>query len=205
VSVPAYGRIILTFHPAPGPGRFGTGTAAQRGQTLNSGTVYADGRVIWQRWSRSGDPLVIPKGADPLHTGYVQQRLTPQGVQLLRANSASRLPASAWADRTIRPYVPSHYAVAFDRFVPDPSKMPSPAGELLRQYQPLLDHACQVVTTNQARALLTAFAKAGLKLVGNHARILRVYVPAVGSHHTILNFFPGLPDQRRALRTGSCG
>ncbi len=218
-STPANGRIILNISPASGA-------------TWN---VYADGRIIWQRYSRAGDPLVIPNRVDPLHTGLVQQRLTPQGVRLLRsrilaigqptdlfrhnlalgrkafekheevawyqvrtrghliyaqvlppslqprmatvaqmralarinalvANSASRLPAGAWADRTIRPYVPSHYQLVFDRFAPDPAKLASPAREMLREYQPLLDHACQVVTTEQARALFAALGEAGVKL-----------------------------------------
>lgn len=47
--------------------------------------VYADGRIIWQRWTPSGDATVIPKGARRLDTGYVQQRLTLQGVQLLQS------------------------------------------------------------------------------------------------------------------------
>ena len=45
--------------------------------------VYADGRIIWQRWTHSGDATVIPKGADPLATTYVQQQLTPQGAREL--------------------------------------------------------------------------------------------------------------------------
>ena len=45
--------------------------------------VYADGRIIWQKWTRAGDATVVPKGARRLDTGYVQQRLTPAGVQLL--------------------------------------------------------------------------------------------------------------------------
>jgi hypothetical protein len=45
--------------------------------------VYSDGRVIWQKWTSSGDATAVPDGARRLDTGYVQQRLTPQGVQLL--------------------------------------------------------------------------------------------------------------------------
>ena len=33
----------------------------------------------------AGDATVVPKGARRLDTGYVQQRLTLQGVQLLRS------------------------------------------------------------------------------------------------------------------------
>ena len=45
--------------------------------------VYSDGRVIWQKWTSSGDATVVPAGARRLDTGYVQQRLTLEGVQLL--------------------------------------------------------------------------------------------------------------------------
>ena len=47
--------------------------------------MYADGRVIWQKWTSSGDATVVPDGARRLDTGYVQQRLTLEGVQLLRS------------------------------------------------------------------------------------------------------------------------
>src|SRR5262249_22799833 len=46
--------------------------------------VYADGRVIWQKWSSAGDATVVPKGARTLDTGYVQQRLMLPGLRLLR-------------------------------------------------------------------------------------------------------------------------
>jgi hypothetical protein len=51
--------------------------------------MYADGRVIWQKWTHAGDPIVIPAGARMVDTSYVQLRLTPQGVRLLRARFLS--------------------------------------------------------------------------------------------------------------------
>jgi len=45
--------------------------------------VYADGRIVWQKWTPAGDATVVPVGAKTLDTGYVQQRLTPAGVRLL--------------------------------------------------------------------------------------------------------------------------
>ena len=47
--------------------------------------VYADGWVIWQKWTPSGDGAVLPKGARRFETGYVRQRLTLRGVRLLRS------------------------------------------------------------------------------------------------------------------------
>jgi hypothetical protein len=102
--------------------------------------------------------------AHPLHP------LPPaQGRALARIDTlfatASRLPARAWADRTIRPYVPSHYDLGFDRAAPDPAKLPSPAREELAKYQPLLHDWSQSLTTAQTRALITAFVKSGVKTV----------------------------------------
>jgi hypothetical protein len=48
-------------------------------------TVYADGRMVWQRWSDAGLATVVPSGAERLETGYIQQRLTRRGVELLRS------------------------------------------------------------------------------------------------------------------------
>jgi len=263
VSVPADGRLVLNISPESGATWY----------------VYADGRVIWQRWSSpdAGDPLVIPPGADPSRTTYVQQRLTPHGVQLLvsrilatgqavglfgkgmslgnqafeadgiaawyqvcnnghlihaqvvppsymdnpqletpaqmRAlaqitnlayNPSSLLPASAWADRTIRPYVPSHYLLVFDRHAPDPAKLPSPAKEVLAQFQPLLHNADQTVTTDQARALIAALDGVGVKVVSNHASNLGFDVPAVGDgNRTILEFRPAVPSSH-LTDSGQC-
>jgi hypothetical protein len=254
VSLPADGRLLASISPASG----------------ENWNIYADGRIIWQRWTSrtSGDPLEIPDGADPLQTTYVQQRLTPAGAELLVSkilaighqaglfrqdsgfvnaayNSGDRvdwdqvcnngrlvnvqvlptgisndptetaaeiqalaqisqllgdpssvLPATAWADRTIRPYVPSHYQLIWDRSAPDPSKLPSPARDVLGPLiQPALVHnAVTTITTDQARALLTAFAQTGVKNVGNHAAELDFQVPAMTIPTTVLEVLPALPS-----------
>ena len=67
LSLPADGTLVLNIEP----------------QSLAEWNLYADGRIVWQRWTPAGDPTVIPDGADPFQTGYVEQRLTPQGAQLL--------------------------------------------------------------------------------------------------------------------------
>ena len=80
-STPTTGRLLIGLYRAgrarPGPV---PGLRLSANTTWN---VYADGRIIWQTWSSSGDATVVPDGASRLDTGYVQQRLTPQGVQLL--------------------------------------------------------------------------------------------------------------------------
>jgi hypothetical protein len=124
--------------------------------------VFADGRLISLR------EVDIPEGANPGFTGFLEQRMTPEGVELLRSEVAakpvvtrdvtSHLPKRAWADRTIRAYVPSRYAIW--------SLLPARARDVLRGNE--MDAArssepierCWDVTTREARALAVALADA---------------------------------------------
>jgi hypothetical protein len=101
--------------------------------------------------------------AHPRHPPTLAQLRALARIDTLFANATSLLPARAWADRTIRPYVPSHYGLAYDRAGPDAAKLPSPAREELAQYEPLPPD--RGLTTAQARALITAFVKSGVKTV----------------------------------------
>jgi hypothetical protein len=91
--------------------------------------VYADGRMIWAQ--ESGPLADGPNGS----TGWIEQRLTPQGVELVRTGAVElggqhedpgqRLPASAWSDTTIRGYVPAAFSVCYwylDDYETDPAK-----------------------------------------------------------------------------------
>jgi hypothetical protein len=202
-----------------------------------SAFLYTDGRLIWSRFS---DPV----------TGLVEQRLTPEGVELLRSevlatglfdhdrhlagayglhfgrievhdgdrpvdvtwgdccdpdssreetemptpeqanalqqldvrieDPGSWLPASAWVDQELRPYVPTRYSVCYDT---DPgagldrvlASLPQEAEDLLRTWgrtlerlpAPLghgngLDIWCSDVTTEEARDLAAILDVAGL-------------------------------------------
>jgi len=116
-------------------------------------------------------------------------------IETLFANATSRLPARAWADRMIRPYVPSHYDLGYDRAGPDPAKLPSPAREELAKYQPLPPSF--QVTTAQARALIAAFVKSGVKPVRSwgelNFQLPITHVGAWGQHSTILRFDQDVP------------
>jgi hypothetical protein len=76
-SSPEHGELVLSFmfgHTAGDPGRF-------------SVFVYADGRLIWQRL---GDRSVgADEYANEYSTGFVEQRLTPEGVELVKAEVIS--------------------------------------------------------------------------------------------------------------------
>jgi len=200
-STPTTGRLVIGLRPT----------------ATTEWNVYADGRIIWQKWTHSGDATVVPKGARRLDTGYVQQRLTARGVQLLRSRIQSTgkartsawlakvvahpnrwLPTTAWADPQIQAFVPSRYLVAFDRDYPAVSKLPPPAGEVLAQYKPLKDHGCQILTTDQARALLQALVKARISPSDNHARGIGFSLGLLPGqpHPSYLHFHPALPDPR---------
>jgi hypothetical protein len=80
--------------------------------------LYADGRMIWYRF------LDTSQGANTASTGYLEQRLTPEGVEMVRTHPSllekdpvrlpGWLPDSAWEDQEIRAYVPTGYAVCLN-------------------------------------------------------------------------------------------
>jgi hypothetical protein len=103
-STPESGELLLHWE-----GR----TATLDGAPLVRVWVYADGRIIWsQTASRSGR---ISEGANELTSGYLEQRLTPNGVELLRSEVVGLLDRS----RTLLETVP-----------PDDDPRPGPFGGL---------------------------------------------------------------------------
>ena len=247
-STPASGRLMLSLRTYPGT-------------TWNVWNVYADGRMIWQKWTRSGDPVVIPRGARMVDTGYVERRLTREGLRFLRskvlstglfehdltlrarrsaaarvrvrtgdrivtvaltpyvdpsssermpkatpaqvravaqmtalfADPARSLPATAWADRKVRAFVPARYIAAFDRSTPDMAKLPARLRELLGRHTKLFRLGCESVTTAEARALLEALVDAGIPW-HNHASILDFGLEGVRLPSD-LHFTPALPAE----------
>ena len=206
-SRPETGELVMRF----GSGnmfdvRVSGGVGPSEGRELRgcgwcSWHVYADGRFVW----RDGG---VPETVDGIVPAYLEQRLTPEGVELLRAEilSSARvrqgpgrwfasyrwlsvevldgdqvssvnvpgsggftpdekeelytrmahpeswLPASAWADARIRAFVPSRYFVySSDNDPIYPRALPPPADALLRSRR------CQLVSTEEARELVTAF------------------------------------------------
>jgi hypothetical protein len=214
VSLPASGDLVISFEYFCCPGR--------------SMYVYEDGRMIWAEYNivpegTKGYFPLPPQGADDMETGYLEQRLTPEGVQLLRSELVSSglfdedssfvkkgeelsigvrrdgqmitlraakaddpyqatpdvareilrltellkapeawLPDEAWADPTIRAFVPSRYFVEIHfysnggRTPDDPSELPAPADDLLRSADVVTNNwTCQVVSPSQARHINT--------------------------------------------------
>ena len=76
-------------------------TATLDGAPLVRAWVYADGRIIWsQTASRSGQ---IPEGANEVTSGYLEQQLTPEGVELLRSEVVGLLGRSRALLETVPP------------------------------------------------------------------------------------------------------
>jgi hypothetical protein len=131
--------------------------------------VYADGRVITQERS---------------YGFLTERRLTPEGTALVQSGdlqaqdllgSGYDVPADAWEDPEIKPFVPSRYAVCYyteqgsTRYdvagYEDPSRVvgffPAPARDILRGQLTngavgtgdLYPQVCSEVTTEEARAL----------------------------------------------------
>ena len=72
-SAPSQGELVVGFgfgHTGGDPGRFGL-------------HVYADGRLIWQKLGEGY------ADGDPTPTGLIEQRLTPEGVELIRSEVLS--------------------------------------------------------------------------------------------------------------------
>jgi hypothetical protein len=188
--------------------------------------VYADGRLITLR-----EKSDLPEAANRWSSGLLEQRLTPEGVELLRselvttglfehhqpagreasphnviqvrigdrlvrvqasfperlrerlANLESWLPASAWANRQIRAYVASRYAIYYGGLLQTIERsrifplLPAPAEDLLRAQDAVpqngftgsgsflipITRYVSDLTTEEARALAQALDDAGLK------------------------------------------
>jgi hypothetical protein len=78
-STPGDGELVLRWL-----GRSETHARGRFTKPLVRTWVYADGRVIWSEESGHSSRSV-PEGANVLATGYLEQRLTLEGVELLRS------------------------------------------------------------------------------------------------------------------------
>jgi hypothetical protein len=69
--------------------------------------VYADGRIIWSEESGHSSRSV-PEGANKLATGYLEQRLTHEGVELMRSDVAELFDRSRALLQTVPVPVPAY-------------------------------------------------------------------------------------------------
>jgi hypothetical protein len=179
-STPTTGKLMLSF--------------SARSNLHLIWNVYADGRVIWQKWGPLGDPIVIPPGARMIDTGYVQQRLTLQGVQLLRA----RILSTGLFEHSLRLRVERRHAVWHgagifarvrrgDRMV---TLSASRFGLSTGHEHPSKATAAQVRGLAQIKALLADTAAWSLPTTAWADRKVRAFVPG----HYLYAFDRSAPD-----------
>jgi hypothetical protein len=241
-SAPESGELVIQY-------RFDTEDigAADGGR----GWVYADGRLLTAdaRPMTLRENSALPEAATPWSSGLLEQRLTPEGVELMRseivstglfehhepagrmssphnviqvrigdrlvraqakgaaasdefpkrlrerlANPASWLPASAWANRRLRPYVPSRYDVFYGGLIQTVERssllplLPAAAEDLLRSKEAVPRHGktgdpssgseypitryVSALTTDEARTLARALDGARLEIPGTSVDLL---------------------------------
>ena len=180
VSTPTTGKLLLSLTVVPKP--------------YSTTNVYADGRVIWQKWTPAGDPIVLPAGARMADTGYVQQRLTPQGVRLLSA----RILSTGLFEHNLRLRIARHHAAWHgaaifarvrrgDRMV----TLSAWSSGVVSGHEPLAKATpAQARGLAQIAALLADPAASSLPTTAWADREIRAFVPA----HYFLAFDRSAPD-----------
>lgn len=192
--------------------------------------VYADGRMIWNEYFGGRS------------TGWLEQRLTVEGIELVRALAIEQahdggvregpepeqfpdlLPARAWADQTVRPYVPNGFAACL--FAGDGSgrddaeatltgklaMLPPDVAVLLRDAAPVPSQEvyphCLGLDTDASRELDAALRRSGFEQDPGRNRYLLEYhldADGAGPGTMIISiwFEPILPDG--TIPCSSCG
>jgi hypothetical protein len=249
-SAPVKGVFVLSLQACEGPSSLPwSGILA----------LYADGRLLWHTYD---DPIEGDPGSwngPRAKTGWLEQRLTPEGTELLRselvssgllgpvplppdyscpagsyradarigdrdeyyvgklprdlveriAEPASWLPASAWEDREVRPFVPASYSVCISGLEPRISvaeiatALPARVGDLVRardwgenHWGPSEWFWCTVVATEDARTFAEALDAAALERnehpLAAGPEYLFEYHDAFRSPLLHINFYPDL-------------
>jgi hypothetical protein len=96
-STPESGELVLHYL-----GRSASHAKGQSASPLVQLWVYADGRMIWSEESGiSSKPP--PEGANEFISGYLEQRLTPEGIELMRSQVADLFDGARDAVETLPP------------------------------------------------------------------------------------------------------
>lgn len=76
-STPVKGKLVMRWGLRPAPA-----TRDGNYPTVRA-WVYADGRIVWTEFGTG--PRSVPESANELTSGYLEQRLAPEGVELMRS------------------------------------------------------------------------------------------------------------------------
>ena len=174
--------------------------------------VYADGRVLLSKST----------------TTYVEQRLSPEGVELVRQVLGERVHLgygpgsvrlqsllgypggiwsrqSVWEDREGKPYVPARYGACFWR-IDSPldveavlDLLPASAQALLRGSDPAWNPRCLVVTPEEARSLEKILNETGSSR-GDNPYEVGAWSLRDANGDRFISIRPLFPDGRRFFR-----
>lgn len=187
--------------------------------------LYADGRLIWYMFYDSA------AGHNGSSTGFLEQRLTAEGVELVRTHDnllekdplelRNWLPETAWEDSQLRPYIPAEYAICFTPGgggvypMPGPpidrsiwSLLPASAQEVLRDRETVAPDNdrwdCVALPTDDARALDRALTTAGLEQIQQeYVLAYELDTPGFVPSVVWIYFEPRFPDGSSGC--SSCG
>lgn len=174
------------------------------GPFWGSAQIREDGHLLGLQWGDGG-------GSTSLHGPEAtrEQVVDLLWIDALLADRASVLPPSAWAERKIRAYVPSHYAACFPSPPTDQSQLlsalPTEAADVLRDKSLRRERSgeyCFKLTTEEARKVTSALS--GLDSEYRGARL--VYRQPGGessSQDPFIFFEPYFPDGK--ITCSACG
>ena len=157
-------------------------------------TILRGGRSVSVQWAKNASWLEGHK--DNPEATPSQSRDLDQIQRLLDDPSAWQFSGDLYADPKIRPFVPFGFQFEYDRSYPDLSQLPSPASDLLARYDPR-SSKCSYVTTEVARKIARALARAGFAPLSNTP----VYLAwgglpgESGGHHSGPHLNPLLPHE----------
>lgn len=176
--------------------------------------VYADGRVIWMKAATGSlyEQHLTREGVDLVLSGAIEPTTFLEGW-----HEVPDLPPGAWADPTIRPYVPARYAACFESYsdlrVVDPAgfvdRLPPAARDIFQGKERTFDREetpdgpanaaytparCFEVTTAEALAVAESLSEAGFEPEGPNREVWAMGRDPSGSGEQIMLIFtPLLP------------
>jgi hypothetical protein len=113
--------------------------------------------------------------------------------RLLGDPSAWQLSSDLYADPEIRPFVAAGVMLDYDPREPDLSQLPFPARELLSRHYPR-GSGCNIVSSQVAREIVHALARAGFAPRTNTPTYVDYNLPGSGGGKSNLHLSPVLPD-----------
>ncbi len=116
-------------------------------------------------------------------------------TRFLRKPVSWAVPSSMIVQPTPTPYVPTHLWVSWDRATPDPSRLPSPAREVLTSIlEPVIAGRCEVISIAQAQDIVRAMEQVGLTKAEDVTDGISFDMPGKPESPSFLHAHPALPD-----------